>query len=296
MLHADDAAELQKACARAANQPNQTEDAGLKARTITLLWRQGKLQDALFEAQRAVKSFPSNGELTALMGKCYLAQTPPDYENADHTFKDARTKKLDAKRFVDAWAFSKLQLGEMHGLLSITDQPEIAGPALVYRFVGLYRIARERERRGDHKQAIETYEKLFGEAITARKRQLSGPGVAQIARLCDVVPDYLIEAAIKGWADTPAAADRIFDLAICCCSEGFPPFHYLRRIVSDFVATLKRRSTRGDLTERAHRRRVAELQTLRRALTELAESKQAQVLSEKVREAEKQVRGLRTRN
>ena len=146
-LRKEDVEELQRRCARVTRGTDGQTEAGRLIRSITLLWRRGQYTSALIEAQKAVRTHPKNGDVSCILGRSYLLQTPPDFDAADNAFRDAQLKRCERPELIEYWAQTKLMKNDIAGLLKFT-QPSatsVRGVALLYRFAGLYRIARQRE-------------------------------------------------------------------------------------------------------------------------------------------------------
>jgi hypothetical protein len=159
---------------------------------------------------------------------------------------------------------------DLAGLLKLT-HPSAKGPsgvALLYRFAGLYRIARQREDRHDYAQALTAYRDLFREIGTALKRGLTDPITADVTRLAAETSNYLIEAATRAYESERENTERIFDLAVELSSDGFPPLRHLRRIMNEIVVSA--RHTRRDRDwKRMIGLRLRGVATIRREVTRM---------------------------
>jgi tetratricopeptide (TPR) repeat protein len=246
-LNAADAEELRKKCARIITRAvDGQSDVSRIIRAVTLLWKRRRYSEALIEAQRVVKLHPKSGELSAILGRTYLLQTPPDFGRADEAFKEAHQKKYDRPDLLEYWGIAKLKQGDIPGLLRITARhvaPNLSGVALLYRLAGLYRLARTREDQGDYASALIEYQRLVREVIRSLKEMRTDPVTANIRMLGTAVPNYIVECAYKSFA--PGNTDRIFTLAVDLTRQGYPPLHYLEKVISDLVASSRRRLSRG---------------------------------------------------
>jgi len=68
-LHPEDANELRKRAARVNRAADGQSEVGRRVRAITLLWRRKRFADALVEAKRAAKHYPSHGEVSFILGR-----------------------------------------------------------------------------------------------------------------------------------------------------------------------------------------------------------------------------------
>lgn len=237
-LHASDAEELKKRAAKAVNRPNEGQtEVGRSVRGVTLLWRRKRHAEALIEAQRICKAYPSHGEASFILGRTYLLQEPPDFEAADEAFKEASYQKYDRPNLLEYWALTRLKKGDIPGLIKITGDflaPKLSGLALLYRLAGIYRLARTREEQGDHAAALQSYQRLMHESTRALRANRTEPVTANVSRIATDVPSYIIEAAYNAYRR--GSLDRILTHAVQLTKDGYPPLQNLGRIISDILA------------------------------------------------------------
>jgi len=252
-LRPDDVEELKRRCARITRRADGQTEIGRVVRGITLLWRRRRYEEALVEAQGAVKAYPKSGELSCLLGRTHLMQTSPDFTGADDAFKEAQHKRCERPELTEYWALAKLKRGDIAGLVRITqgvmaNGAPVSGVALLYRFAGLYRIARQREDRGDYAKAVEAYQALMREIAPALRSGRTDPVTADVVRLGSEVSNYMIEAALRAFEGERESAARVFNLAVEASDDDFPPVRHLRRVIDEMVASASRRgaSSRRD--------------------------------------------------
>jgi tetratricopeptide (TPR) repeat protein len=240
-LNVADAEELRKKCARITHATDGQSEVGRIIRGVTLLWRRKRYTEALTEAHRAIKEYPTSGELSCILGRTYLLQNPPDFESADEAFKEAHLKKYDRPDLLEYWGLAKLKKGDIPNLLKMTARhvaPTLSGIALLYRLAGLYRHARTRESQSDYASALEFYQRLMRETIRALKDGCTDPVTANVSRLGTVVPNYIVECAYKTFRR--GSIDRIFTLTVDLTRQGYPPWDYLQKVISDLVDNSQR--------------------------------------------------------
>jgi len=263
-LNAADAEELRKKCARVIKKDGQTE-VGRAIRAISLLWRRGENAQALIEAQDAVKRFPKSGELSCILGRTHLLQAQPDFMAADIAFREAHNKKYDGAELTEYWALTKLRKGEIAELLKLTSG-SVTGAALLYRVAGIYRIARQREERGDVAKALESYQMLVQEGIVGLKRGTTEPVSADMRRVISEASDYLIEIARRAYESDWEGPDRVLEIAVELTADGFPPQRQLGPALREFLLYAENRAAepRKDFTwPRWYGRRRGSMRTLR---------------------------------
>lgn len=290
-LHSDDATELKKRAARVNRATDGQSAVGRRVRAIILLWRRKRVADALVEAKRAAKDYPSNGEISFILGRTYLLRAPPDFEAADEAFKEASLKKYDRPNLLEYWSLTRLKRGDIAGLIKITGKflaPNLSGISLLYRLAGLYRLARTREDQGDHSAALKEYQRVFEESSLALRDNLTEPVTANVTRLANAVPDYIIEAAYKAYHRD--RFERIFELAVNSSADGYPPMAHLSRVVADIFAHSKSLSGDGVSKKRILSRNSDGLFTIGRTLVRLqgGDHKLTQQTLRAARELEKQ--------
>ena len=297
-LHSDDANELKK---RAAEEFNRAADGqsevGRQVRAITLLWRRKRIVDALVEAKRAAKKYPSHGEVSFVLGRTYLLKDPPDFEAADEAFKEASLKKYDRPNLLEYSSLTRLKKGDINGLLKITGKflaPNLSGVSLLYRLAGLYRLARIREDQRDHSSALKEYQRLFQKSSLALRDNLTEPVTTNVTRLANAVPDYIVETAYKAYQRDKI--DRIFDLAVKSSADGYPPLMNLGRVVAEIFAHSKSLSGDGLSKKRLLDRNSEGLFTIARTLVRLqgSEHKLTQQALRAARELERQADAITT--
>lgn len=267
-LNAADAEELRKRCARVVSRAGDGQsEISKRIRGIKLLWHRKRFTEALTEAARTAKDFPSRGEASFILGRTHLYQTPPNYIAADEAFKEANLKRYSEANLLEYWALARLKRGDVTGLLKITNSflaPNLSGVPLLYRLAGLYRVATDREGQKDYAAAFRSYQMLFNESTSALASDRTAPVTANVRRLASAVPDYVVDVAYKSFKRDNI--DRILDFAARAAAEGFPPLQTIDRISRDCsqITKTERRSHPQVL-----RKRVDDLFAIARELSKL---------------------------
>lgn len=120
-IQEDDIRRLDKLLSRLAGRKNKKRDP-IEERigNINRLWKSKAFDAATIAASSAVKEFPKSGDLSYMLGRCYLNGNPAMLDLADSSFKEAHLKNCDRADFVGHWIRAKAGLRDWKGVLEIT--------------------------------------------------------------------------------------------------------------------------------------------------------------------------------
>lgn len=192
-LQKEDATDVRKKAAQKSGLTPHVDPVRTEIRRIAQLMAAGRNEDAEVVARGAVKRFAKNGDVCCALGKLLTKKKPPQYEEADKYFNEARLKKCTRPELLHHWVHAKYRIGDEDGILRIT-QPngaaECRGVPNVYRLIVLYRRGRNAEERKDLVDAIVQYRAVVEEGAKILKEGRADAAYMIISKLIKSCGDY----------------------------------------------------------------------------------------------------------
>lgn len=199
-----DPARIERECARTRSQVPKVKDrVAISIASVLALWKADEYDAALFSALQSRKENPKSGDLSCIVGQCYLKITPAKPEEADKAFVQAFRLGCGRPELIPFWLDAKLLLKDWNGIIDLAAKippPEIRSGSAVMVLDAKLEIARQAAGRDDLTRARD----LFQDAMT------TASAVIQQQRAGDRLPDVRARcrAAAQAYVNM---ADRCYD-------------------------------------------------------------------------------------
>jgi hypothetical protein len=199
-LQKEDATDIKKRAAQKSGLTPHVDPVRTEMRRIAQLTAARRHDDAEVVARGAVKRFAKNGDVCCVLAKLLVKKKPPQYEEADKYFNEARMKKCTRPELLHHWVNTKYRIGDEEGLLQITESnssAECRGVPNVYRLIVLYRRARNAENRKDLVEAISQYKAVVEEGSKILREGRADATYMIISKLINGCGNYAVNTSIS---------------------------------------------------------------------------------------------------
>jgi Flp pilus assembly protein TadD len=125
-----DPVRIEKDCARARSQVPKVQDKIAAAiANILALWNAGDFDAALLSAQQARKANRKSGDISCILGVCYLKVSPSKPEEADKAFREAYGLGCGRPELAPNWLEAKRLYRDWNGIVDLATRfrPPILG-------------------------------------------------------------------------------------------------------------------------------------------------------------------------
>lgn len=245
-----DPARIERECARARrNVPKVQDKTSIAIASTLALWKADDYEAALLTAMQAQKANNKSGDLSCILGQCYLKITPQRAADADKSFRKAFDLGCQRRELAPNWFEARALMRDWAGVVELSKlftPPRIVGSTAALLVDAMVQIALQQQGRGDIRRAAETRKEamqsayrvvaderggdhypLLREAVRANAREyvrlvsnladrpasrLDVFNAAYDAFQCHVTESWLIEAGLAGldaWMQDVRSRDRI---------------------------------------------------------------------------------------
>lgn len=180
-------------CARIRSQSkSRTNAASRVTQRVVALWQSEDPNLALDIAKQGVKENPQIGDIHCLLGRAHLRISPPNYQSAEISFREAQG--LDCKRpeLLQLWIEAKYGLADWKGILDITKTSialnSISSEIYIHRATAYRELAKASQSGGNNQSAAEWYKTggvEINDAFVKRK------AVGNVIELKDLKAEFL---------------------------------------------------------------------------------------------------------
>jgi hypothetical protein len=183
-----DPARIERECARTRSQVPKVKDrVAISIAAILALWRADEYDAALFSALQARKENSKSGDLSCIVGQCYLKIAPAKPEEADKAFVQAFRLGCGRPELIPFWLDAKFLIKDWNGIIDLATKippPEIRSGSAVMVLDAKLEMARQASGREDLVNARDLLQDAMLMASVIIQQQRAGDRLPDVRERC----------------------------------------------------------------------------------------------------------------
>jgi hypothetical protein len=178
--------------------PKVKDRVAISIASVLALWKADEYDAALFSALQARKENPKSGDLSCIVGQCYLKVAPAKPEDADKAFVQAFRLGCGRPELIPFWLDAKLLLKDWNGIIDLAAKippPEIRSGSAVMVLDAKLEMARQAAGRDDLVRARELFQDAMATASTIIQQQRAGDRLPDVRARCRAAAQAYVKMA-----------------------------------------------------------------------------------------------------